>query len=76
MRESNPNIKWREVPYNEKCEVTDRINGRLNQEGIPAVEIELIGWRMSRVFGNLKHAECTYIYLSDIYASLVLIQCS
>ncbi|KAL6160776.1 hypothetical protein ACJBU6_01297 [Exserohilum turcicum] len=27
------------------------------QEGIPMIEIELVGWRMSRVIGNLRHAE-------------------
>jgi hypothetical protein len=57
LREINPDLTWRQVPFNEKCRITERINARLADEGIPVIEIELAGWRMSRVIGNLKHAE-------------------
>ena len=57
MREAAPGIRWRRVPFNEKCSVMARINSLLENEGIPAVEIDLVGWRMSRAIGNLKHSE-------------------
>ena len=57
MRDLDPAIGWRRVPFNKKCSVTARINSLLEKEGIPAVEIDLVGWRMSRAIGNLKHSE-------------------
>ncbi|KAF1922389.1 uncharacterized protein M421DRAFT_426976 [Didymella exigua CBS 183.55] len=57
MRETTPDIRWRRVPFNEKCSVMERVNSLLSKEGIPAVEIDLVGWRMSRAIGNLKHSE-------------------
>lgn len=57
MRDGTPEIRWRRVPFNKKCLVTARINSLLAEEGIPAVEIDLVGWRMSRAIGNLKHAK-------------------
>ncbi|EOA87745.1 uncharacterized protein SETTUDRAFT_160980 [Exserohilum turcica Et28A] len=47
----------RQVLFNEKRRITESINARLIEEGIPMIEIELVGWRMSRVIGNLRHAE-------------------
>jgi hypothetical protein len=57
MREASPEVRWGRVPFNKKCSVTARINSLLEKEGIPAVEIDLVGWRMSRAIGNLKHSE-------------------
>lgn len=57
MRETAPDIRWRRVPFNEKCSIMERVNSLLSKEGIPAVEIDLVGWRMSRAIGNLKHSE-------------------
>jgi hypothetical protein len=37
------------------------------QAGIPKIEIELVGWRMSRVIGNLKHAEGKLFMALDLY---------
>jgi hypothetical protein len=76
LREINPTLTWRPVPFNEKRLITERINARLIDEGsfldllkltrphqvlmmqadIPKIEIELVGWRMSRAIGKLKHA--------------------
>ncbi|KAH6861252.1 hypothetical protein B0T12DRAFT_404416 [Alternaria alternata] len=57
LREVDSALTWRQVPFNEKRRITERINARLTEEDIPAIEIELVGWRMSRVIGNLRHAE-------------------
>lgn len=57
LRETNPALTWRQVLFNEKRRITESINARLIEEGIPMIEIELVGWRMSRVIGNLRHAE-------------------
>ena len=57
MRDLDPAIGWRRVPFNKKCSIMERINSLLAKEGIPAVEIDLVGWRMSRAIDNLKHAE-------------------
>ncbi|KAF5845572.1 hypothetical protein GGP41_009370 [Bipolaris sorokiniana] len=57
LREKDPELRWRRVPYNRKCEITEMINTQLVGEGISAITIELVGWRMSRVIGNLKYAE-------------------
>jgi hypothetical protein len=48
---------WARVAFNRKCQVIDSLNARLNEEGIAAVAVDLVGWRMSKVIGNLKHAE-------------------
>ncbi|KAH6620174.1 hypothetical protein C7974DRAFT_227562 [Boeremia exigua] len=56
MQDGTPDIRWRRVPFNLKRSTMDRINDLLAQEGIPVVEIDLIGWRMSRAIGNLKQS--------------------
>ena len=56
MRETAPDVQWRRVPFKEKCVVMDRINSLLIEEGIPVVEIDLVGWRMSRAISNLKQS--------------------
>jgi hypothetical protein len=65
------------VPFNEKWRITERINARLTDEGISTIEIELVGWRMSRVIGNLKYAEGAYVFtkaanLYDRYGFLLI----
>ncbi|KAL5121512.1 hypothetical protein ACEQ8H_000584 [Pleosporales sp. CAS-2024a] len=55
LLQTNPELTWRQVPFNEKRRITESINTRLIQEDIPMIEIELVGWRMSRVIGSLRH---------------------
>jgi hypothetical protein len=33
LREINPTLTWRQVPFNEKRRITERINARLIDEG-------------------------------------------
>ena len=56
MREAEPDVRWRRVPFRKKCVVMERINSLLSEEGIHAVEIDLVGWRMSRAISNLKQS--------------------
>jgi len=57
MRQTNPSLRWRSVSYREKCEIMVQINTRLADDGLPPVGADIVGWRMSRVLGNLKHSE-------------------
>jgi hypothetical protein len=57
MREKYPDLRWRRVPHNEKGNVTERVNKELTDQGISRVGSDVIGWRMSRAIGNLKHSE-------------------
>ncbi|KAF2828036.1 hypothetical protein CC86DRAFT_381006 [Ophiobolus disseminans] len=52
-----PNLLWKNVRYNEKMEVKDKINEELRKDAIGEVEYDLIGWRLSRVLGALRHME-------------------
>ena len=65
LRTENQNLRWRRVPYNKKCEIVVQVNAQLVEQGIPAVEIELVGWRIIKVLGNLKYFDgvCAYYFL-------------
>lgn len=56
MREAKDDVRWREVPYNEKREVMKRINAQLDAEGIPEVTLQIVSWRMSKALVNLKQS--------------------
>ena len=67
MRERDPGVTWRPVPFDKKTGILDRVNKILEEEGIPTVQMDVIGWRFNRVFGNLKLAECMHTSPSRVY---------
>ncbi|PSN68827.1 hypothetical protein BS50DRAFT_325299 [Corynespora cassiicola Philippines] len=60
LSEAHPDwTRWILIPANEKEEMLGRINGRLIAEGIPAVEMIILKWRMSQLLRDIqrKYAE-------------------
>jgi hypothetical protein len=45
--EKSPDRKWKEVPADEAMEIKDRINSLLAKEKIPAVQDNVLKWRMT-----------------------------
>ncbi|KAH7392599.1 hypothetical protein BKA66DRAFT_379987, partial [Pyrenochaeta sp. MPI-SDFR-AT-0127] len=52
--------RWILIPANEKEQMLERINGRLRAEGIPAVEMIILKWRVSQLLRDIqrKYANC------------------
>jgi hypothetical protein len=46
--------RWILIPANEKDRMLERINGRLSAEGIPAVEMIILKWRMSQLLRDIQ----------------------
>ncbi|KAF2792412.1 hypothetical protein K505DRAFT_387474 [Melanomma pulvis-pyrius CBS 109.77] len=46
--------RWILIPANEKDTMLGRINGRLVAEGIPAVEMIILKWRMSQLLRDIQ----------------------
>jgi len=57
MLKEEPYLLWRDVRFGDKCKVMDKTNRQLRLDEIGEVEIDLIGWRYSRVFGFLRQTE-------------------
>ncbi|KAF2116490.1 hypothetical protein BDV96DRAFT_491255 [Lophiotrema nucula] len=60
LSEAHPDwTRWILIPANEKDTMLGRINGRLVAEGIPAVEMIILKWRMSQLLRDIqrKYAE-------------------
>jgi hypothetical protein len=55
LSEAHPNwTRWILIPANEKDTMLERINGRLGAEGIPAVEMIILKWRMSQLLRDIQ----------------------
>ncbi|KAF2708336.1 hypothetical protein K504DRAFT_468674 [Pleomassaria siparia CBS 279.74] len=46
--------RWILIPANEKDTMLERINSRLIAEGIPAVEMIILKWRMSQLLRDIQ----------------------
>lgn len=46
--------RWILIPANEKEQMLERINGRLRAEGIPAVEMIILKWRVSQLLRDIQ----------------------
>jgi hypothetical protein len=46
--------RWILIPANEKDTMLERINSRLVAEGIPAVEMIILKWRMSQLLRDIQ----------------------
>lgn len=46
--------RWILIPANEKEQMLERINGRLGAEGIPAVEMIILKWRVSQLLRDIQ----------------------
>jgi len=59
LRESNPNITWKNVPDDVKNQIIGVVNTELEKENIHAVDLDVIKWRMKRALDGRKY-EGTY----------------
>ncbi|KAF2740938.1 hypothetical protein EJ04DRAFT_481166 [Polyplosphaeria fusca] len=65
LSEAHPDwTRWILIPANEKDKMLERINGRLTAEGIPAVEMIILKWRMSQLLRDIqrKYAEGSMLW--------------
>ncbi|KAF2629664.1 hypothetical protein BU25DRAFT_271436 [Macroventuria anomochaeta] len=46
--------RWILIPANEKEQMLQRINGRLQAEGIPPVEMIILKWRVSQLLRDIQ----------------------
>ncbi|KAF2257247.1 hypothetical protein BU26DRAFT_537047 [Trematosphaeria pertusa] len=46
--------RWILIPANEKERMLARINGRLTAEGIPAVDMDILKWRVSQLLRDIQ----------------------
>lgn len=63
MSEAHPSwTRWILIPANEKDKMLERINGRLSAEGIAAVEMIILKWRMSQLLRDIqrKYSTCSF----------------
>lgn len=64
LSEAHPDwMRWILIPANEKEAMLKRINTRLTAEGIPAVEMIILKWRVSQLLRDIqrKYAEGSMI---------------
>jgi hypothetical protein len=55
LSEAHPDwTRWILIPANEKEAMLQRINGRLLAEGIPAVEMIILKWRVSQLLRDIQ----------------------
>jgi hypothetical protein len=55
LSEAHPDwMRWILIPANEKESMLQRINGRLTAEGIPAVEMIILKWRVSQLLRDIQ----------------------
>ncbi|KAF1951099.1 hypothetical protein CC80DRAFT_425403 [Byssothecium circinans] len=55
LSEAHPEwTRWILIPANEKEAMLQRINGRLTAEGIPAVEMIILKWRVSQLLRDIQ----------------------
>lgn len=61
LSEAHPDwTRWILIPANEKEQILERINSRLCAEGIPAVEMIILKWRVSQLLRDIqrKYGTC------------------
>ncbi|PVH94342.1 hypothetical protein DM02DRAFT_539663 [Periconia macrospinosa] len=62
LSEAHPDwTRWILIPANEKELMLQRINGRLIAEGIPAVEMIILKWRVSQLLRDIQRKYANYI---------------
>lgn len=54
--------RWILIPSDEKHRLLERINSRLQAEGIPPVEMIILKWRVSQLLRDIqrKYSTCKY----------------
>jgi hypothetical protein len=57
MLKENPALLWKDVRFKDKCRAMDDTNSQFRLDEVSEVEMDLIGWRYSRVFESMRHAE-------------------
>ncbi|KAF2689201.1 hypothetical protein K458DRAFT_357780 [Lentithecium fluviatile CBS 122367] len=62
LSEAHPDwMRWILIPANEKESMLQRINSRLTAEGIPAVEMIILKWRVSQLLRDIGRKYANYI---------------
>ncbi len=56
-KDKDANMSWVIMPYNQRMEMGDRINERLAAETIPTMAPDVIRWRMTKAFADLKRQD-------------------
>ncbi|KAF3045305.1 hypothetical protein E8E11_008541 [Didymella keratinophila] len=46
--------RWILIPSNEKERLLERVNGRLQAEGVPEVEMIILKWRVSQLLRDIQ----------------------
>ncbi|KAF2873057.1 hypothetical protein BDV95DRAFT_490034 [Massariosphaeria phaeospora] len=68
LSEAHPDwTRWILIPANEKDRMLERINARLVVEGIPAVEMIILKWRMSQLLRDIQRKYGTLRARSSIH---------
>jgi hypothetical protein len=52
--------RWILIPSDEKHRLLERINSRLQAEGIPPVEMIILKWRVSQLLRDIQRKYSTY----------------